>query len=111
MPTRAPCVASFAGRLATLRFSPVDGRRQRNALTAAEQAVMALRAGDAAQAERAAERAAELDQIGVFADLPAAVTHATGELDRGTLSDTDWERIAAALPPGPLRALAVEGFG
>lgn len=78
----------------------LDGRRQRNALTAAERAIDALAAGDREAASLAASRAVDLDQIGVFGNLSAAVGAAPDPVD-----DAGWETIRASLPPGPLHAL------
>lgn len=84
----------------------MDGRRQRNALTAAEQAIVALAAGDASRASDSAASAASLDQIGVYAGLPDAVAAAAAHLEQaGSLGGAEWERLRAALPPGPLQAL------
>jgi hypothetical protein len=86
--------------------SGVDGRRQRNALTAAEHVVTALAAGSVERALENAAKAAELDQIGVFATLPVAVAGAVAELrDTATLSNEGWAKLCDALPPGPMQAL------
>lgn len=99
----SPCT-SAGGRAATLVV--VDGRRQRNALTAAEQAIVALAAGDTSRANDSAASAASLDQIGVYAGLPDAVTLAVGHIEQhGSLGDGEWARLRAVLPPGPLQAL------
>ncbi len=79
----------------------LDGQKQRNALTAAERAITSLGAGDLAKARQDADKAAELDQIGVFADLPGAVERFAAE---------GWEAVRAAVPPGPLQAL-IEASG
>lgn len=85
----------------------MDGHQQRRALTAAEQAVKALVDGDPARAEEAAARAAELDQVGAFAGLVAAVAEAAAEIvAAGTVSRAGWLRLSAALGPGPLQAVA-----
>lgn len=78
----------------------LDGRRQRNALTAAERAIESLAAGQRRAAVNAAERAAELDQISAFAGLPDAVGAAGDPVD-----EASWQRIRSSVPPGPLHAL------
>lgn len=84
----------------------LDGHKQRNALTAAEQALRALGAGNAEWATRGADRVAELDQIGAYARLPEAVTRASRELaDHGTVTRGGWEALRASLALGPLQAL------
>ncbi len=95
---------SEGGSAATL--VAVDGRRQRNALTAAEQAIVALAAGDTARASDSAASAASLDQIGVYAGLPDAVAVAVGHVEQqGSLGEREWAQLRTALPPGPLQAL------
>lgn len=85
----------------------IDGHRQRRALTAAEQALHALEAGEAQRAVEAARRAAELDQAGLFVDLPAAVQAAAGEITQGgAVSASRWAALAGAVGPGPLAAFA-----
>jgi len=85
-----------------------DGRAQRRALTAAEQAIAALAAGDGDRALAAAASAADLDQVGVFTALPAAVEAAAADLAAsGTITGRSWDVVAAAVGPGPL-AFAVE---
>jgi hypothetical protein len=87
----------------------VDGRQQRRALTAAEQAIRHLGAGDGTRAVDAAQRAAELDQIEVFAGLPAAVGRAAADLDGGgAISAAAWEGVSAAVGQGPLAFLVDE---
>jgi hypothetical protein len=84
----------------------LDGQRQRNALTAAERALAALAAGDAERAKLQAAKAAELDQIGAFADLPGAVAAAEADLaTTGAVGDGARTLLRAAVPPGPLGAL------
>ncbi|MBI5157177.1 MAG: hypothetical protein HZA58_04095 [Acidimicrobiia bacterium] len=88
----------------------VDGRRQRRALSAAEQALAALEAGDAPAARRAAHEAASLDQIGAFAAFAPAVDRAAAALDStGVVDDASWEGVADALEAGPLRSRARRG--
>lgn len=83
-----------------------DGKKQRNALTAAENAVRALAEGNSTRATANARRAAELDQVGsygVFAESIARV--ADGETPP---TATSWDQIAATLEPGPLSFLIDE---
>jgi hypothetical protein len=87
----------------------LDGKRQRQALTAAERAIRALGDGIADRAVRSADKAAELDQLGVFAGLPEAVGVAAGEIeDAGAVSASGWDGVAGAVGPGPLRFLVDE---
>jgi hypothetical protein len=87
----------------------IDGQQQRRALTAVEQALHALESADAGRAVEAAHRAAELDQVGLFAALPAAVESAATEIAmRGMVSAGKWSAIAQVLGPGPLAAYAEE---
>ena len=86
-----------------------DGQAQRQALTSAEQALQALLAGAADRARQAAMRAADLDQIGVYAGFPDAVAAAAEEIDAGgTVSRDGWRALSAVLPQGPLQAIADE---
>ena len=86
----------------------IDGRRQRQALTAAEQALAALASGDAARARAAAARAASLDQVDAFAGLPVTVERAASDVEaRGSVSREAWLALRATLGPGPL-GFAVE---
>ncbi len=86
-----------------------DGRKQRNALTAAEKALRALAGGDGARARSAATKAAALDQIGAYAGLEEAVAAAAAELDSaGSVSAPAWDRIAAVVGPGPVGFLVAE---
>ena len=87
----------------------MDGQKQRNALTAAEQALRALAADDAEKAQRAAARAAELDQISLYAALPDAVAAAVADLDgTGSIGAGTLARLRAAVGPGPLQVLVDE---
>jgi hypothetical protein len=87
----------------------MDGQQQRRALTAAEQALQALADADASRAAEAAGRAADLDQTGAYAGLPALVMAAADELTGdGRISAEAWRLIAATLGPGPLAAFAEE---
>ncbi len=87
----------------------MDGQSQRRALTAAEQAIRAIGAGDVERAKDAAARAADLDQIGAFASLVAAVGLASADLADGAVSAGSWDAIADAVGPGPL-ALEVDAL-
>ncbi|MFH1105566.1 MAG: hypothetical protein V1757_11595 [Actinomycetota bacterium] len=90
----------------------IDGQQQRRALTAAEQALHALEAGEADRATEAAARAAALDQVGLFTGLPAVVSTAAAQIESlGAVSSAGWAAIAAALEPGPLAALAAARAG
>ncbi len=86
-----------------------DGRKQRNALTAAERALRSLAGGDGSRARSTAAKAAALDQIGAYAGLEEAVAAAAAELDSGgSVPASAWDRIAAVLGPGPLGFLVAE---
>ncbi len=90
----------------------LDGQQQRRALTAAEQAIQALGAGDGGKAVGAAGRAAELDQIGAFAALRSAVDAAAADLESGgAVSSRSWDALAAAVGPGPLAAAVAAARG
>lgn len=83
----------------------MDGHQQRKALTAAERALDALASGEPESARRAAARAADLDQIGAFATLEAAVGSAAAALEAGSaVDDAAWGAVAEAVGPGPLAA-------
>jgi hypothetical protein len=83
----------------------LDGKRQRNALTAAENAIKAIGAGNGDRARKAAAKAAELDQIGAYAGFTAAIEQAAADLASGVVSDETWATIAEEVGPGPLAAL------
>jgi hypothetical protein len=90
----------------------VDGQKQRNALTAAEQALRALAAEDPEKAVRAAARAAELDQISLYAALPDAVAAAVADLQgTGSVGGDAQAGLRAAVGPGPLQGLVDELAG
>lgn len=83
----------------------VDGRRQRRAVSAAEQALTALEVGDAAGARRAAREATELDQVGAFGEFARAVDRAAADLDAaGRVTERSWVQIVGSLDAGPLRS-------
>lgn len=87
----------------------VEGKSQRNALTAAERAVRALGSGEGQRAAKNAAKAAELDQIGLFARLPEAVGMAAEQLAAsGAVDDSAWDALADAVGPGPLAFLIDE---
>lgn len=88
----------------------LDGHRQRRALTAAEQALEALKNGDGDTARRAAAEAASLDQVGAFAQLVAAVEAAAADLAAaGRVGEAALTALWEAVGPGPLAA-RVEGL-
>lgn len=90
-------------------MSEFDGHKQRQALTAAEQALRALGDGNAAKARSSAAKAAELDQIGLYGEFVAAVDPLVADLDSGRIiDDAGWDSLAAALGMGPLSALIDE---
>ncbi|MDQ3782200.1 MAG: hypothetical protein M3349_04590 [Actinomycetota bacterium] len=89
-----------------ITLASVDGQQQRNALTAAEQALRALAEGDAERATQAALRAHELDQIGLYVALPDAVAVAISDLTRqGEIGVDTVAMLRAAVGPGPLEGL------
>ncbi len=84
----------------------MNGKHQRNALTAAERALTALGAGDGEGARRAVARAVELDQLGIYEPVSLSVGLAADDLDhRGVISEEHWDLVAAAVPQGPLEAV------
>jgi len=83
----------------------MDGQAQRQALSAAERALTLLGKGRGADAIEAANRAVELDQVDIFASVPEAVMRAADELAAGGISAEGWDRLAAAVGPGPLAGL------
>lgn len=91
-----------------LPFVEFDGKKQRNALTAAENAVRALAEGNAGRASANARRAADLDQIGVYSEFAGVVLTITSDLEEGGPSPSQWDAVAAALEPGPLAFLVAE---
>ncbi|MFQ5966740.1 MAG: hypothetical protein ACE5MI_03895 [Acidimicrobiia bacterium] len=83
----------------------MNGKKQRNALTAVERALSALGNGDPQSARRAMERAVELDQLGIYESVCLAVDVAAADLDAGNeITAEHWESVAASLGPGPLAA-------
>lgn len=84
----------------------MDGHKQRQALTAAERAIEHLVAGKPDDAERAAQRAAELDQIGIFSSLGVAIAGAAGDLRAAApITDDHIASLHAAVGVGPLSEL------
>ena len=80
-----------------------DGHQQRKALTALERAVGALGMGDAETAQRAAGRAAEFDQIGVYERLPDAIARIVShQTDRTEVPAELWDTLLDAVGPGPV---------
>lgn len=71
-----------------------DGQKQRNALTALEQAIRARAAGNRDRSIANATKAEKLDQIGVYAGVAAVIT-----------KEDPWQSLRDLLPPGPLHAL------
>jgi len=83
-----------------------DGQQQRKALTALERTVDALGKGDSVSAVRAARRAADLDQLGVFASLPETVSSITDHSDEGSQVPVElWDELMATVGPGPVAAV------
>jgi hypothetical protein len=90
-------------------MTELDGKRQRNALTAAERALQALGAGNAERAIRSAAKAADLDQLGIFRGLPEAVAGGVADLEAtGSVGVASWDRLETAVGPGPLQFLIQE---
>lgn len=84
----------------------MDGHKQRQALTAAERSLEHLSAGKPDDAERAAARAAELDQIGIFSQLAEAVSRAAADLrEHAAVSPDHLDQLAGVVGPGPLAEL------
>jgi hypothetical protein len=90
----------------------VDGQQQRKALSAAESALRALASGAADRARSAAEKAASLDQLGVYAAFAGWVRRAAGEVeDWGTVLPDTRRGLVDSLGPGPLAAAVEELLG
>jgi hypothetical protein len=86
-----------------------NGKSQRNALTAAERAIQALGSGDPDRAVSNADKASSLDQIGIYAEFPAAVRVAATDIEAGgAVDDAGWDAVADAVGPGPLAYLIAE---
>ncbi len=84
----------------------MDGHKQRQALTAAERSIAHLVAGRPEEAERAAQRADELDQIGSFSNLVTAVGAAAADVrDAGRVQAEHVENLLLAVGAGPLAEL------
>lgn len=87
----------------------VDGKKQRRAHSAAERAIRALADGDPVTARRAARKALDLDQVGMFPHFVEAVHAAAGHLDAGEpVPPMAWDLVAQAAGPGPLSILVEE---
>jgi hypothetical protein len=83
----------------------IEGRKQREALSAAERALYLLGRGAFDDAMAAAQRACELDQVDTFAALPEAVARVVAQKQNdGTVPAEAWDALAAAVGPGPLQA-------
>lgn len=90
-------------------MTELDGKRQRNALTAAERALRALGDGNSERAVRSAAKAAELDQLGLFAGLPEAALGGAADIEAsGSVGSRSWDRLETAVGPGPLQFLIGE---
>lgn len=86
-----------------------DGQKQRSALTAAEQALRALGSGQPEKARQTAAKAADLDQLGVYAGFASVVDRLAKRLDSGErIDDAGWDGLAASLGMGPLTGLIDE---
>lgn len=85
-----------------------DGKKQRNALTAAENALRALADGNTSRAAANASRATDLDQIGAYRGLADAITAIAASSEGAPPTDTQWDDVAATLDPGPLAFLVEE---
>ncbi len=84
----------------------MDGKLQRQALSAAENAIEALGRSDAVGARMAVAQAVERDQVGVFSRLADAVYLAASQLEAGEkISEATWDQLADAVGPGPLQGL------
>jgi len=84
----------------------MDGQLQRQALSAAENAIEALGRADAVGARMAVATAVERDQVGAFTRLADAVYLAASQLEAGEpISEAAWDQLADAVGPGPLQGL------
>lgn len=93
-------------------MTELDGKRQRNALTAAERSLEALGAGDGQRAIRVVGKAFDLDQLDLFTALPAAVATAANDLTTsGKVEAGTWDTLETAVGPGPLQYLIQEMRG
>lgn len=90
----------------------VEGKLQRQALTAAERAIEALGKEDAVGARMAISTAVERDQVGLFTRLADAVHLAAAQLEaEGHISPSTWDQLADAVGPGPLLGLVEQARG
>ena len=96
----------LAAELNELRnLRPAPGRQQREAVSAIERAIRALKAGKADGVRTAAATVAELDRAGLYPGLVDALDNAADELASGApLSAERRQAVADALGPGPLAA-------
>jgi len=103
-PGRAGVRANLADRCASV--PGMDGHKQRQALTAAERSIEHLVAGKPEEPIRAARRADEFDQIGIFSNLVPAVGAAAADVRGGARVQADRvEDLLAAVGAGPLAEL------
>lgn len=90
----------------------MDGKLQRQALTAAERAIDALGRKDPGGARTAVAIAVERDQIGAFAQLADAIYLAATQLEsEGEVEEPTWNTLADAVGPGPLQGLVEQVRG
>jgi hypothetical protein len=90
----------------------MDGKLQRQALTAAERAIEALGRRDPAGARMAVAVAVERDQIGAFSQLADAVYLAASQLEsESEIDESTWNTLADAVGPGPLQGLVEQARG
>ena len=66
-------------------MTELDGKQQRNALTAAERSLRALGDRNAERAVRSAAKATKLDQLGLFGGLPDAVAAGADDIESSGL--------------------------
>jgi hypothetical protein len=83
----------------------MDGHKQRQALTAAERSIEHLVAGKPEAAIRAARRADEFDQIGIFSNLVPAVGAAAAVRGGARVQADRVEDLLAAVGAGPVAEL------
>jgi hypothetical protein len=84
----------------------LDGQRQRRAFDAAELAIVALGERNPGGARRAAARAEELDQLGLYVAFRQLVDRAAADLQAGgEVTPRLWTALGDAVGPGPLRTM------
>ncbi len=87
-------------------MTELDGKQQRNALTAAERSLRALGDRNAERAVRSAAKATKLDQLGLFGGLPDAVAAGADDIESsGSVTTGSWDLLEIAVGPGPLQFL------